>query len=149
MKKWFSPNGVPPRRKRELLYSHMLHLQAKTESDAILPTAEPAFTQKSEAKINSEVHDQRSKWRHVLITYVTLDNLSQRHCTATCRDRNLPGGMVGGSHLTTKQLQSLERCQSTLACSVYISPVDMFKLVMRELNGAVSEEETLSSLKFH
>jgi hypothetical protein len=61
MRKWFFPNGVPPRRKKKLLYSHMLHLQAKTESDAILPTTEPAFTQKNEAKVNSEVHDQRSK----------------------------------------------------------------------------------------
>jgi hypothetical protein len=57
---------VPPRRNEELLYSHLLHLQAKTERAPIPPTTENVITQKIEAKENSEVHDQRSNRKRVL-----------------------------------------------------------------------------------
>jgi hypothetical protein len=68
---------MPLRRNEELLYSNLQHLQAKTERAPILPTNEAAITQKKEAKENSQVHDQRSNWKHVLDKYFTLGKLLQ------------------------------------------------------------------------
>jgi hypothetical protein len=75
---------MPLRRNVELLYSHLQHLQAKTERAPILPTTEAAITQKKEAKENSQVHGQRSNWKHVLDKILYSGQTFARRCTAAC-----------------------------------------------------------------